>query len=142
MSLPSVTLTGNLVADPELRFTNAGKAIAKLRVACNSRVKGADGQWTDGESCFLDVTVWDKKGEAAAETLRKGSTVTLTGRLAQRSWEAEDGTRRHAYEIHCEEIAATVKAQGGGQQGGKDPWASAEPAMAGAGPAQDELPPF
>lgn len=124
MGLPFVSLTGNLTDDPELRFTAAGKAIAKLRLACNSRVKGPSGEWTDGETCYLDASVWEGKAEAAAETLTKGSTVTITGRLSQRSWEAEDGTRRYAYEVKVEEIAVVLKAAKRGGPAAADPWAS------------------
>lgn len=127
--LPFISLAGNLVADPDLRFTAAGAAIAKLRVAANERVRDEDGTWRDGAVCFISVVVFGKKAEAVAE-LTKGTPVMVTGVLNQRQWETSEGEKRTDFEVKATEIAAVVR-------GTKvDP---------GAGPGdhgQEESPPF
>lgn len=129
--LPSVTLEGRLVADPELRFTAAGKAVGKMRVACNSRVKQADGSFADGETCFLDVIVWEGKAENAAETLSKGALVLVAGRLSQRTYEASDGAKRTVYEVTADAIGPALASKAGVAKPADDPWAN-----------QPENPPF
>lgn len=123
--LPTITMEGRVVADPELRFTPAGKAVCKLRVASNSRVKDAAGDWKDGDSCFLDVQVWEGKAENAAETLSKGSLVHVSGRLSQRSYEASDGSKRTVYEVTADVIglALSNKAEKA-RPAAEDPWAN------------------
>lgn len=139
MTLPMIHLTGNLVADPELRFTPSGKAVAKFRVASSHRVKDADGQWRDGATCFLDCQVWEGKAEALVEVARKGTTVMLSGRLGQREYETKEGERRTVYEIQVDDVAITVRAgksAGAKSSRDQDPWAAA-PA-----PNDDSEPPF
>lgn len=97
MPLPTVQATGRLTADPELRFTAQGKAVAKITVACNSRTKDQSGNWVDGDTTFLDVDLWERDAEEAAESLAKGDLVHVAGSLRQRSYEAKDGTKRIAY---------------------------------------------
>lgn len=104
-----ITMPGNLVADPELRYTEKGVAVAKLRIAHTPRMQKG-GQWVDaGETVFLDVVAWRKLGENAAETLRKGNRVTVTGRLRQRSYQTKEGAKRTVYEIHADDIAPSLR---------------------------------
>lgn len=132
MPLPQITLTGRLVADPNLRVTPNGKALVNFTVAANDRVKTPNG-WEDGNACFLDCTAWAAKAEAIADQLRKGSLVTVTGRLEQQSWEAEDGSRRSKHAVKVDEVAAVVLARNSSTPSSaptqSDPWA-AQPASA------------
>jgi single stranded DNA-binding protein len=80
------TIVGNLVDDPELRFTNNGTAVANMRVAVTQRVQ-QDGEWRDGDTSFLKVNVWRSQAEHLTDSLAKGDRVMVTGRLRQRSWE-------------------------------------------------------
>ena len=104
MSLPTMTLIGNLTRDPELKFTGSGDALLKLSVACNDRKRDANGNWSDGDTTFLDVTAWRKLAENAAESLTKGDTVIVVGRFKSRSYEATDGTKRTAYDVEAQHI--------------------------------------
>jgi single-strand DNA-binding protein len=127
----NVTLIGNLVDDPELRFTPSGVAMAKIRMAVNRRWQ-KDGEWQEDTS-FFTGTVWREQAESAAESLQKGARVIVTGRLEQRSWETDQGEKRSVVEVQIDEIGpslrwatATVnKTQrsggewGGGQGGGQ-----------------------
>lgn len=110
MSLPQITMVANAVADPELRVTASGKAVAKLRVACNSRIRQQDGSFVDGDACFLDVTAWERTAEAVAEAVRKGTKVMITGRLQQRSYETATGEKRTVYEVVADEVALVLSA--------------------------------
>ena len=126
----NVTLIGNLVDDPELRFTPSGVAMAKIRLAVNRRWQ-KDGEWQEDTS-FFTGTVWREQAESAAESLQKGARVIVTGRLEQRSWETPEGDKRSVVEIQIDEIgpslrwatASVNKTQrsggdwGGGSQGG------------------------
>jgi single-strand DNA-binding protein len=101
------TIIGNLVEDPEVRFTNTGIAVTNLRVAVTQRVQ-QDGQWRDGDTSFLKVNVW--RGQAAmAESLGKGDRVMVTGRLHQRSWETPEGDKRSVTELEADEVGASLK---------------------------------
>jgi single-strand DNA-binding protein len=129
----NVTLIGNLVDDPELRFTPSGVAMAKIRLAVNRRWRGNDGEWQEDTS-FFTGTVWREQAESAAESLQKGARVIVTGRLEQRSWETPEGDKRSVVEVQIDEIGpslrwatATVNRTqrsggdwgGGGDQGGQ-----------------------
>jgi single-strand DNA-binding protein len=103
------TITGNLAADPELKFTNNGVAVANLRVAVTSRVQDKDGTWRDGETSFHRVTVWRQQAVNLTDSLGKGDRVMVTGRLRQRSWETPDGERRTSTEIDADEVGASLK---------------------------------
>lgn len=109
MAEARITIDGNLTADPELRFVPSGAATARFTVASTPRVKRGD-QWEDGETVFLPVTVWRELAEGSAETLRKGDTVIVSGKLRQRSYE-KDGIRRVAYEIDGEFVGKSVRAR-------------------------------
>lgn len=137
--LPQVFLVGNLVADPELRFTPAGIPVAKFRIACNDRRKNEAGQWEDGDSTFIDCTAWRQMAENAAERLSKGSKVMLQGRLAQRSYETAAGEKRTVYEITVSDLAEQIlpKPAQRSAGGGDDPWATSW-----SQPAQGAEPPF
>jgi single-strand DNA-binding protein len=102
------TIVGNLVEDPELRFTNTGIAVANLRVAVTQRVQ-QDGEWRDGDTNFLRVNVWRGQAEHLADSLGKGDRVMVTGRLRQRSWETPEGDKRSVAEIEADEVGASLK---------------------------------
>lgn len=147
----NVTVIGNLVDDPELRFTPSGVAMAKIRLAVNRRWQ-KDGEWQEDTS-FFTGTVWREQAESAAESLQKGARVIVTGRLEQRSWETPEGDKRSVVEIQIDEIgpslrwatASVNKTQrsggdwgGGGQGGGQGDVPAAPVARDNYGP--DEAP--
>ena len=107
MSVNSVTLIGNLVDDPELRFTPAGIAMAKVRFAVNRRYQ-KNGEWTEDTS-FFGGTLWRDAAENAAESLQKGMRVIVTGRLEQRSWETQEGEKRSMVEVAIDEIGPSLR---------------------------------
>ena len=132
--MSNLTIVGNLTADPELRFTASGKAVAKLRVAVSERRKAADGTWEDGDSTFWAVTVWDRLAEHAGDSLAKGQRVIVVGRVASRTWETKEGEKRTDYEITADAVGpdlkwATVKVERASKGGPRatppadDPWA-------------------
>ena len=102
------TIVGNLVEDPELRFTNNGIAVANLRVAVTQRVQ-QDGEWRDGETSFFKVNVWRGQAEHLVDSLGKGDRVMVTGRLRQRTWETPEGDKRAVAEIEADEVGASLK---------------------------------
>jgi single-strand DNA-binding protein len=102
------TIIGNLVDDPELRFTQNGIAVANLRVAVTQRIQ-QDGEWRDGDTSFLKVNVWRGQAENLAESLGKGDRVMVTGRLRQRSWDTPEGDKRSVTEIEADEVGASLK---------------------------------
>lgn len=113
----SVTLVGNVTRDPELRYTGSGVAVTGFSIAVNSREKGDDGQWKDGEASYYDVTCWRLLAESVAEAVGKGKRVVVTGKLRQSSWE-QDGAKRSKVEIVADEVGLSVlfaaKDNGGG----------------------------
>jgi single-strand DNA-binding protein len=135
MPLPSIQITGNVVDDPELRFTASGKAVANFRVAANKSKKDeATGKWETAESCFLTVNAWELQAEAIAEQVTRGAKVIVTGQLKQREYDDRDGNKRQVYEVQAYEVALVVKGQTATRekpaQGGRpstpatDPWAT------------------
>jgi single-strand DNA-binding protein len=108
MNETSITVAGNLVDEPELRFTAAGTAVARFRVASTPRYQDQRGQWKDGDTLFLTCNAWRQLGENAAESLRKGMRVLVTGRLTQRSYDSEDG-KRTVYEVEADDIAPSLR---------------------------------
>ena len=108
----SVTLVGNLVEDPELRFTASGVAMARIRIAVSRRYQDRDGTWQE-ESSFFGGTVWRDHAENVAESLTKGTRVILSGRLKQRSWETNEGEKRSVVEIDIQEIGPSLRAPPG-----------------------------
>ncbi|MFJ1753733.1 single-stranded DNA-binding protein [Kitasatospora sp. NPDC088134] len=134
-----ITLVGNLVDDPELRFTPSGAAVAKFRIASTPRTFDRQtNEWKDGESLFLTCNVWRQPAENVAESLQRGMRVIVQGRLRQRSYETKEGEKRTVFEVEVDEVgpslrSATAKVTranrtggpgggggfgGGGQQGG------------------------
>lgn len=108
MALPRIELEGNLVADPELRFTASGKAVANFRVATSERKKQGD-EWVDGDECFLDCSIWDEAAENVTESLTVGAKVIVTGRLRQRSYETNSGEKRTVYEVKCDSVGPSLR---------------------------------
>ena len=157
-----ITVVGNLTADPELRFTPNGSAVANFTVASTPRVLDkATNEWKDGDALFMRCSVWRQAAENVAESLQRGQRVIVTGRLKQRSYETKEGEKRTVIELEVDEVGPSLKyatakpnkttrgggggngggfngGGGGGGDFGGDPWSS--PAPAGAG-LSDE-PPF
>lgn len=105
-----ITVVGNLVADPELRFTPNGAAVANFSIASTPRQFNRDtNQWEDGEPLFLTCNCWRGMAENAAESLSKGMRVIVTGNLKQRSYQAKDGTDRRVYEIDVQDVGPSLK---------------------------------
>lgn len=104
-----ITVVGNLTADPELRFTPSGAAVANLTVASTPRTfdKQAN-EWKDGETTFMRGSVWRDQGENAAASLKRGDRVVATGRLVTRSWETPEGEKRSVMEMEIDEIGASL----------------------------------
>jgi single-strand DNA-binding protein len=164
-----ITVVGNLTADPELRFTPSGAAVANFTVASTPRMFDRQtNEWKDGEALFMRCNVWRQAAENVAESLTRGARVIVTGRLKQRSFETREGEKRTVIELEVDEIGpslryATAKVNkvsrgsGGGDFGGggggygsggraaggatDDPWGSAAPAPTASGGGYDE-PPF
>ncbi|MCN9242036.1 single-stranded DNA-binding protein [Streptomyces sp. RY43-2] len=122
-----ITVVGNLVDDPELRFTPSGAAVAKFRVASTPRTFDRQtNEWKDGESLFLTCSVWRQAAENVAESLQRGMRVIVQGRLKQRSYEDREGIKRTVFELDVDEVGASLrnatakvtKTSGRGSQGG------------------------
>jgi single-strand DNA-binding protein len=152
----TITVVGNLTADPELRFTPSGAAVANFTVASTPRIYDRQSsEWKDGEALFLRCNIWREAAENVAESLTRGSRVIVTGRLKQRSFETREGEKRTVFEVEVDEIGpslryATAKVNkasrsggggggfgsGGGGGGGSRP-AAAAAAQPSSGPADD-----
>jgi single-strand DNA-binding protein len=105
-----ITIVGNLVEDPELRFTPNGQAVAKFRIASTPRFRDQQsGEWKDGESLFLTCNVWRQAAENCAESLQRGMRVIVQGRLKQRSYETREGEKRTVYEVEADEVGPSLK---------------------------------
>ena len=167
-----ITVVGNLTADPELRFTPSGAAVANFTVASTPRTFDKNtNEWKDGDALFLRCAVWREAAENVAESLHKGTAVIVQGRLKQRSYETKEGEKRTVVELDVDEVGPTLrrasakvtKAQrsgGGGQSygggggggnggggaaqsgGGSDPWASAPAGGAASTGGWSDEPPF
>jgi len=137
----TITIVGNLVDDPELRFTPSGAAVANFRVASTPRTFDKQtNEWKDGEGLFLSCSVWRQAAENVAESLQRGMRVVISGRLKARTYETREGEKRTVFEIDVDEVGPSLKyatakvtkttrsggSQGGGSasSGGDDPWAS------------------
>ncbi|MFE0189313.1 single-stranded DNA-binding protein [Streptomyces sp. NPDC058989] len=146
-----LTVVGNLVDDPELRFTPAGAAVTKFRVASTPRTfdKQAN-EWRDGEALFLACSAWRQTAENVAESLMRGARVIVTGRLKQRSYEDRDGIKRTVYELDVDEVGPSLRTATARitkttrhngpqapQQPAADPWTSTGPP-----PQSADEPPF
>lgn len=154
-----ITVVGNLTADPELRFTPSGAAVANFTIASTPRTfDRQSGEWKDQEALFLRCNIWRQAAENVAESLTRGMRVVAQGRLRQRSFETKEGEKRTVVELEVDEVGpslrfATAKVNKASRQGGggggfgagssgaaDDPWGSAPPAGSGSG-FSDE-PPF
>ncbi|GLP71067.1 hypothetical protein TUSST3_76870 [Streptomyces sp. TUS-ST3] len=153
-----ITIVGNLVDDPELRFTPAGAAVARFRIASTPRVfNKTTNEWEDGDALFLTCSVWRQAAENVAESLARGVRVIVQGRLKQRSYEDKEQVKRTVYELDVDEVGPTLaratakvtkNPAGGGSRSGTattDPWAGAQPANGqqgggGWGGAQQQQP--
>ncbi|MDQ1738948.1 MAG: single-strand DNA-binding protein [Pseudonocardiales bacterium] len=159
-----ITVVGNLTADPELRFTPSGAAVASFTVASTPRnFDRQTNEWKDGEALFLRCSIWRQAAENVAESLQRGMRVVVTGRLKQRSFETREGEKRTVIELDVDEVGpslryATAKvnrtqrgssgggfgaeSSGGGGAPADDPWASSGPAAASPGGGYSDEPPF
>jgi single-strand DNA-binding protein len=146
-----ITVVGNLTADPELRFTPSGAAVANFTVASTPRMFDRQtNEWKDGEALFLRCNIWREAAENVAESLTRGSRVIVQGRLKQRSFETREGEKRTVVELEVDEIGpslryATAKVNkasrsgGGGGFGGGGGGGSRQPAaQTGGGPANED----
>lgn len=142
MNDTTITIAGNLVDDPELRYTPQGQPVARFRIASTPRyLDNAAGEWKDGESLFLTCNVWRQAAENVAESLNRGTRAIVTGKLRQRSYETREGDKRTVYEVEADEVGvslrtATAKVSkvtrskpaedngGRGTQAEPNPWAS------------------
>ncbi len=105
-----ITIAGNLVDDPELRFTPSGQPVAKFRVASTPRFRdNSTGEWKDGDSLFLTCNVWRQAAENVAETLTRGMRVIVSGRLRQRSYETKEGEKRTVYEVEVDDVGPSLR---------------------------------
>ena len=153
----TITIVGNLVDDPDLRFTPSGAAVANFRIASTPRTFDKQtNEWKDGETLFMTCAVWRQAAENVAESLQRGMRVLVQGRLKARSFETREGEKRTVFEIDVDEVGpslrnATAKvtrasrsggeggysgssSPAGGQQsnqGGNDPWATSAPVGGG-----------
>ncbi|HVV31467.1 MAG TPA: single-stranded DNA-binding protein [Mycobacteriales bacterium] len=156
-----ITVVGNLTADPELRFTPSGAAVANFTVASTPRTLDRNtNEWKDGDPLFLRCSIWRQAAENVAESLTRGARVVVTGRLKQRSFETKEGEKRTVVELDVDEIGPSLRyvtakvnktsrgggfsgaGTGGGSSSGAggtadDPWSTPAP----AGGYSDE-PPF
>ena len=106
----TITIIGNLTADPELRWTQSGTPVADLTIASTPRAYDRQaGQWRDGETLFMRCSAWRDQAENIAETLRKGMRVIATGRLGQRQYETRQGERRTVVELQIDEIGPSLR---------------------------------
>jgi single-strand DNA-binding protein len=105
-----ITIIGNLVDDPELRYTPTGQAVAKFRVASTPRFRdNQSGEWKDGDSLFLTCNVWRQAAENTAESLQRGMRVIVNGRLRQRSYETREGEKRTVYEVEVDDVGPSLR---------------------------------
>lgn len=145
-----ITVVGNLTSDPELRYTQAGLAVANFTIASTPKVFDRQtNEWKDGDSLFLRASVWKEYAEHVAGSLMKGSRVIVTGRLKQRSYETKEGEKRTSLEIEVDEIGPSLRyataqitrtQSGNGTPGSAavgapagEPWATTAPAAAASG---------
>lgn len=158
----TITVIGNLVDDPELRFTPSGAPVANFRIASTPRTFDRQtNEWKDGDTLFLSCAVWRQAAENVAESLQRGMRVIVQGRLKSRQYETREGEKRTVFEIDVEEVGPSLRSAsakvtkttrsggGGGYSGGTggggysggggqsapadDPWASAAPSQGGGG---------
>jgi single-strand DNA-binding protein len=104
-----ITVVGNLVDDPELRFTPSGQPVARFRIASTPRfLDKSTNEWKDGDSLFLTCNVWRQAAENVAESLQRGMRVMVYGRLRQRSYETKEGEKRTVYEVEVDDVGPSL----------------------------------
>ena len=108
MAMTTVTIVGNVTRDPDLKFTGSGLAICTFGLAVNNRKKDERGEWVDGDPSFYDVVCWRQLAENVTESLPKGTSVIVVGKLRQRSWEADDGTKRSKVEVQADHVGPAL----------------------------------
>ena len=153
-----ITVVGNLTGDPELRFTPSGAAVANFTIANTPRIFDRQtNEWKDGDTLFLNCSIWRQAAENVAESLQKGMRVVAQGRLKQRSYETREGEKRTVVELDVEEVGPSLKyatakvarvqrsgpggggggySGGGNAGGGDDPWAASPAQSSPQGGAQ------
>ncbi|MGH3237245.1 MAG: single-stranded DNA-binding protein [Streptosporangiaceae bacterium] len=142
MNETQIAITGNLVEDPELRFTPAGQPVAKFRIASTPRYRdNTSEEWKDGDTLYLTCVVWRQAAENVAESLTRGMRAIVTGRLRQRTYETEGGDKRTVYELQVDEAgpslrSATAKVTKASRPG------NGQPAVAGEASGSYDEPPF
>jgi single-strand DNA-binding protein len=157
---PTTTITGNLTADPELRFTPAGRPVAAFTIANTPRFPDrTTGEWQDGETWFVRCSAWGDTAENIAASLSRGQAVVATGRLRCRTWEDKDGGKRASVEMTVDDIGPSLRravakvtkatrehAPANGTAPADDRWSAPatepEPVPAAAAAGSDDEPPF
>src|SRR5262250_3973500 len=105
-----ITIVGNLVDDPNLRYTPTGQAVANFRVASTPRFLDPNtNEWRDGDSLFLTCNVWRQAAENVAESLQRGMRVIVSGRLRQRNYETKEGEKRTVYEVEVDDVGPSLR---------------------------------
>lgn len=129
MTLPRITATGNLVADPDIKFLPQGTAVTNFRIACGSRRKNPQTQeWEDGDTTFLTINAWKGLAENVASQFSKGQKITIEGRLKQREYQTKEGEKRTVFEVEADEVSAPVsKFNDDGQKSGNGGWQNQQP---------------
>jgi single-strand DNA-binding protein len=107
MSLPRITVAGRLADDPQLKFTQAGKAVCRLRIVASDRVKVGD-EWKDGDTLWISATCWERLAENVAESTKKGDLVIVTGRLLTEEWTDRESNKRSAITLKVESLGADL----------------------------------
>jgi single-strand DNA-binding protein len=106
----TITVVGNLTADPELRFTPSGAAVANFTIASTARTfDRQSGEWKDGDALFMRCTLWRQPAENIAESLTRGARVIAVGRLTQRSYETKEGEKRTVVELQVDEVGPSLR---------------------------------
>lgn len=109
MSLASVIGEFGIVTEPQPRFSDAGKVWVSFRAVSKERVRGSDGAWTDGNRTFTDIVAFGKEAENLVESAKVGDTVLIIGKLQQREWVEDDGTKRTSYRVVADQIGMSLK---------------------------------
>jgi len=156
-----ITVVGNLVADPELRFTPSGQPVATFRVASTPRIMDRQtNEWKDGDSLFLTCNVWRQAAENVAESLQRGMRVIVSGRLKQRNYETKEGEKRTVFEVEVDDVGPSLRnasakvnrasrgggeggfggGGGGGNRGGGGGYSGGQGSSSGGGSSRNEDP--
>lgn len=140
MSDNFVAIIGTTTRDIELRYTSSGTTVGDVGIAFNERVKGPDGQWEDGDPSFFDVTIWGSLAENAADSISKGTRVSVTGRLKMDSWENDQGEKRTKVKIVADSISPDLRWASASVEKNSKGSGSKRAAASSAVPDDDEAP--